>query len=510
MTIGDGTIGEQRSRVHPAVLVGLVTFIVALLAQVWAHRANVVFAFWDAQAHLDIARRVTDSLTPGLQMLGTVWLPVQHLLLLGPVQIDQWWWTGIAGGIVGITAFVIAAVSLHDILLRRTGDRGWAAIGTAFLVFNPSLLYLQTTAMSEPLLLAFLVSATALLDRWLDRRTDRTLIAAGILAALAVGTRYDGWFFALVGTIVVAWHAHRSGGAWIRTALVFALPSAIVVALWLGFNYAYFGDALEFQRGTWSAQSQQATLAAQGLLPTLGRPDLAIGYYLGAAAMTCGAFALCLAIACSWAATRSRGATALLLLSIAFVFNVTALVAGQSVIALPWTTPSGTLNVRYGVMLLPAIAALIALGMQRARFSRQASTAIALVVLVAQAALSIASPRFQVGALHEGMAIRDGDRRQQATSDWLRDHYDGGRVLVDAAVNLSPRTRIPLRDRVYEWTWQVGTAALDAPDAEVDWVVADARTAEDAVSRAITDRPDFTRRFDLAFSDGGIEVWRRR
>lgn len=510
MTISDGEIGEHRSRVNPAVLVGLVAFIVAIVAQVWAHRTNVVFAFWDAQAHLDIARRVTDSLTPGLQMLGTVWLPVQHLLLLGPVQVDRWWWTGMAGGIVGIISFVVAAVALHDILLRRTSDRAWAAIGTAFLIFNPSLLYLQTTAMSEPLLLAFLTSATAMIDRWLERRSDRTLIAAGILTALAVGTRYDGWFFALIGTAVVAWHARRAPLGWLRNALVFAIPSAIIVALWLGFNFAYFGDALEFQRGTWSAQSQQAALAARGLLPTLGRPDRAIGYYLGAVAMTCGALTLCLAMATAWSAVRSRGATALLLLSIALGFNVIALVAGQSVIALPWTSPSGMLNVRYGMMLLPAIAATIALGMQHARLPRRTSVAIALTMLVAQVALSTAAPQFQFGALHEGVAIRDGDPRQQATSDWLREHYDGGRVLVDAAVNLSPRTRIPLRDRVYEWTWEVGAAALEAPETAVDWVVADARAGDDAVSRAIANRAGFTQRFDLAFSNDGIEVWRRR
>ena len=510
MTIDNGAIDEHRSRARPAVLVGLVAFVIAVVAQVWAHRTNVVFAFWDAQAHLDIARRVSDSLTPGLQMLGTVWLPVPHLLLLLPVQVDRWWWTGIAGGIIGIMAFVGAAVALHDILLRRAGDRRWAAIGTAFLVCNLSLLYLQTTAMTEPVLLAFLTGATALLDRWLDRRTDRILVAAGVLTALAVGSRYDGWFFALVATAVVAWHARQAAGGWLRATALFAFPSAIVIGLWLGYNLAYFGDALEFQRGTWSAQSQQAALSALGLLPTLGRPDLAVEYYLGAAAMTCGVLVLLVAIAMTWPAARSRGATALLLLGSGLAFNLIALVAGQSVIALPWTTPPGYQNVRYGVMLLPAVAAAITLGMQRIDVSRRTATAIALAVLLAQLALSATAPRLQLGALREGLAIRDGDPRQQSTSDWFRDHYDGGRVLVDAAVNLSPRTRIPLRDRVYEWTWQVGAVALAAPETEVDWVVADARTPDDAVSRAITNRPDFTRSFDVAFSVDGIVVWRRR
>ena len=237
-----------------------------------------MFAFWDSQAHLDIARRVTDSTTPGLQMLGTVWLPIPHLLLLGPVQVDRWWWSGVAGGVVGIAALVVSALALHDILRRRTADVRWALLGTAVLALNPSLLYLQGTAMTEPVLLAFLVAATALLDRWIDSGSTRTLVGAGTLTALAAGSRYDGWFFAAVAACAVAVVSHRRGRPWLRSALAFSLPTAVIIAAWVGYNYAYFGDPLEFQRGVWSAQSQQALLAADGISPDQGatrsRPGL--------------------------------------------------------------------------------------------------------------------------------------------------------------------------------------------------------------------------------------------
>ena len=106
--------------------VGLVVLCVGIAAQVAAHLGDVVLAFWDAQAHLDIARRVIDSTTPGLQMLGTVWLPVPHLLYLPFTQIDPLWWNGLAGGIVGLAAFVLMAVSVHDIVRRRS-ERAAAA-----------------------------------------------------------------------------------------------------------------------------------------------------------------------------------------------------------------------------------------------------------------------------------------------------------------------------------------------------------------------------------------------
>jgi hypothetical protein len=114
------------------------------------------------------------------------------------------------------------------------------------------------------------------------------------------------------------------------------------------------------------------------------------------------------------------------------------------------------------------------------------------------------------GALREGVAIRDGDRRQQRASDWLAEHYDGGRALVDGAVNISPRTRIRLRDRIYDWSWQLGPAALAEPEKEVDWVIVDTNVRTGAVWLAITSRPGFTERFDRAFADDGLEIWQRR
>ena len=510
---------------------GLVALVLGLAAQIVAHRTGTVFAFWDAQAHLDIARRVVDSTTPGLQMLGTVWLPVPHLLMLPFTLIDRWWWNGLAGGIVGCAAFVCTVAGLHDLLVRRTGNPQFAWIGTAFVVLNPSLLYLQTTAMTEPVLIACLVGSVVALDRWSTSGSRRTLVVAGSLAALAVGTRYDGWFYVLAAAawLLLAGYApaadtrpgtgataarRRPWPARLGDVAMFAMPSALMVAGWLVYNWAYFGDPLAFQRGAWSAQSQQAARAAAGLLPTLGRVDLSVGYYLGATILTAGAALTVVGLVAGAAVRqlRTRG-IALLLLS-ALPFNVLALVAGQSAIQLPWTHPAGILNVRYGVMMLPGLAAALALGAAQlvARHPpwRRGMLLAGLAGLGLQLALFAVDWPANAGALREGLAIRDGDPRQQHASDWLMTHYDGGRILVDEAVNLSPRTRIPLRNRVYRWTWQLGPAALSAPAREVDWVMVDEHHANGVVAHAIATTDGFGQRFDRAFDDGGLEIWRRR
>ncbi|HEY4321642.1 MAG TPA: hypothetical protein VGM77_10770 [Gemmatimonadales bacterium] len=482
----------------------------------------MVFAFWDAQAHLDIARRIVDSTTPGLQMLGTVWLPLPHLLMLPFTLVDRWWWNGLAGGIVGLAAYIVIVAALHALLMRRIGTSlAWA--GTIFVALNPSLLYLQTTAMTEPVLLAALVLSVSALDLWNHTGSRKILVLAACSAAVAVGSRYDGWFYLLVATPCVAWWAWPSPRAWptphpkrwLPDAAIFAAPSALMIAAWLIYNAVYFGDPLAFQRGAWSAQSQAAALAGQQMVPTAHHPLVATAYYLAATALCSGIVLLLAAVpatAIMLRHLRTQG-VALLLLT-ALPFNVLALWAQQSVIQLPWGHPAGLLNVRYGIMMLPGLAAVVTLALARVlrRLPRARKPMLAALVgaILVQACLFAIHWPAWVGALREGIAIRDGDPRQQVASDWLVTHYDGGRLLVDEAVNISPRTRIPLRNRVYRWTWLLGPAALTAPEQNVDWVVVDTRHGNDVVAQAIADRPAFTQRFDRVFDDNGLAIWRRK
>ena len=63
----------------------------------------------DAEAHLDIARRIVDSRTPGWDQVGTAWLPLPHLLMIPLVRYDWLWRTGLAGGITSGIAMALAA-----------------------------------------------------------------------------------------------------------------------------------------------------------------------------------------------------------------------------------------------------------------------------------------------------------------------------------------------------------------------------------------------------------------
>lgn len=79
-------------RVAGTVPVAVAAGLASLLASAWFVSSGLSLAYGDALSHLTIARRIFDTMSePGLGQLGTVWLPVPHLLL-GPFVLWLWAW----------------------------------------------------------------------------------------------------------------------------------------------------------------------------------------------------------------------------------------------------------------------------------------------------------------------------------------------------------------------------------------------------------------------------------
>ena len=106
----------------PVVLFALAA---AVGATIWSARTHSMLLYSDAQTHLDIARHVTDGLRPGLVQLGSVWLPLPHLLLVPLVAVNGLWHSGAAGAIVGGCCFVYSAVRIYTLVDEVTGSE-WA------------------------------------------------------------------------------------------------------------------------------------------------------------------------------------------------------------------------------------------------------------------------------------------------------------------------------------------------------------------------------------------------
>ena len=119
-----------------------------VFAAIHYHRLGLTLAHYDARAHLVVARRIFDSLIPGWQQVGAVWLPLPHLLNALPVQNDWLYRTGFSAIALSIAAMAIAAWAIATLIQRATGYMTCVAFATALLMLNPDVLYLQSKPMT--------------------------------------------------------------------------------------------------------------------------------------------------------------------------------------------------------------------------------------------------------------------------------------------------------------------------------------------------------------------------
>ena len=81
-------------------------------------KRGLTLSHYDARAHLVVARRIFDSLMPGWQQIGGVWLPLPHVLNALPVQVDALYRNGASA-----IAFSVLSMA-HRRMGARAADRG--------------------------------------------------------------------------------------------------------------------------------------------------------------------------------------------------------------------------------------------------------------------------------------------------------------------------------------------------------------------------------------------------
>lgn len=174
-------------------IVLIISTALSLVALYFSYTFGVMLAYNDATAHLNTARRMIDNLTPGLVQIGSVWLPLLHIFELPFVANDFLWQTGLAGAIVSAISFILSSLLLYKLVFYITNSRMGSLIGVLIFATNANMLYLQTTAMFEPLLTVNALGVIYYLSRWTKEGKANNLIIAAFFTMLATLTRYDGW-----------------------------------------------------------------------------------------------------------------------------------------------------------------------------------------------------------------------------------------------------------------------------------------------------------------------------
>jgi hypothetical protein len=357
--------------------------LTSLFAFLYYFHHNQILLYGDAEGHINIARRVFDSRSPGPLQLGTVWLPLPHLLLM-PFLISDWAWrTAVGGSIPSMIAYGFSAIGIFR-LVRASSSKKFAA-WFAVLIFagNPSLIYLQATAMTEPVYLALFVWAVLYLAEFAQAvsaadwpAARRSLSWCGLVLAGCTMTRYDGWIamaVAALAVLVIAFRARNAPDAASlkKPVLRLFLVGAAGPVLWLAYNTAVYRNPLEFANGPYSAKAIEHRIV-QASHPGTDDPWLAGLYFMRAAEMnlaaSTGAAKLWLLLAAlGTLLTRRRpNAWPLLLLWIPLPFYALSIAYSGVPVFVPDWWPFGVYNLRYGLQLLPAVAVFSAVALDSA------------------------------------------------------------------------------------------------------------------------------------------------
>jgi hypothetical protein len=366
-------------------LVGQIAAIISIAAFFFYLKRGDLLLYGDAVAHINIARRVVDSRTPGLLQLGTVWLPLPHLLML-PFLISRWLWqTGIGGSIPSLCANVLSVIGIFRLVQTVLGSAknqevpgaGFAPwFAAAIFALNPNLIYLQTTAMTEPVYLAlfiwtlvFVCTALRACGTADAKKATSSLVKAGFCLTGACLTRYDGWFLAAVLATVLLLLSRLPRFAPLRPGIKkLALIAAAAPALWLGYNYVIYRNPLEFADGPYSAKVIEQKSIAAGTAPHPGTHNLPIAfrYFFKSAELNLAegkwqVFWVCsLLLGTAIVVLFQRKLWPLLLLWVPVPFYMLSIAYSGVPIYVPTWWPFSHYNVRYGIEMLPAFAVFTA------------------------------------------------------------------------------------------------------------------------------------------------------
>lgn len=508
----------------PSGLCAIAVAAWGIVAAAHYYRLGLTLAHYDARAHLVVARRVFDSLTPGWQQVGAVWLPLPHLLNALPVQIDAIYRSGVSGVAISIASMAVAAWAIARLIHRATGSIAGGFAAAALLMLNPDVLYLQSTPMTEPLLFGTTFLAIALIGEWAATVEPRTANreppasdlrpptaggpgpatkAAGWACVAAVLTRYEAW--PVIGAALGLAFVVLLRRGWTRVA---ALRAVRGLALWPLWALAAFLVNSKVSVGAWVISS--GFFVAEN--PALGHPWLAwTQVWEGLVRLTGPALPWIAVLSLVGIVVSSflRRETAETLRPALLIVLALAACAALPLYAYFKGHP---VRIRYDVPLVAAAAALAGAGVALLPRRIQAAAAIAVVALSAWQV-----PPFDAKAPVVIESQRDAGNAagRRVVTAYLEAHWDGQPILMSMGslghyMHDLSGSGFAVKDFVHEGNGEIWVHAARYPRPFVEWIAIEERAeGGDALHWQAAHNPGFLKGYSRVAEGGGVALYRR-
>ncbi len=512
--------------------------IVGIAAAIHYHTLGLSLAHYDARAHLVVARRVFDSLTPGWQQVGAVWLPLPHLLNALPVQIDWLYRTGYSAIAISILSMALAAWSITRLIQLATGSIVGGVVASALMMLNPDVLYLQSTPMTEPLLFGTTFLAVYLVARWTlvvssggppslgatqtsfgETGARRSTLAPGWSCIAAVLTRYEA--FPIVAAAITlafvvllrrgfsfgaAFRAVRGLAMWPVFALVaFAINSKVSVGAFFvsGGFYVAENPALG---NPWLAWTQ----VWDGLIRLAGS---VIPWLAAVSALAIVAIVILRPEGRSYRAISSKaGDEAALAATRASALVIVLALAGCAALPLYAYFKGHPVRIRYDVPLVAACAAIVGCGVALLPRRLQPIAGTAIVILSA----------WQVHPLDDKAPVVVESQREapnmegrRAVTAYLTEHWDGQPILMSMGslghyMHDLSFAGFGIRDFLHEGNGEIWKYAVAHPGPVAEWIAIEERAeGGDALHWQALNDANFLRGYTRVAEGGNVGLYRR-
>jgi hypothetical protein len=487
----------------PKLLAGLAT-VLGMIAVGHYAAAGLTLSHYDAKAHLVVSRRILDSLTPGWEQIGAVWLPLPHLLNMLPVQIDLLYRTGGFAIALSVLSHALAAASIGATVLALTASRAGAALAAALYATNANVLYLQSTPMTEPMLFGLTTLQVFLFTRWIVGAASQggSLAASskplGWVTVAACLTRYEAWPITAgcFAASMYAWwrrgnrmidvvRSHARLAVYpIGAVLAFLLFSRITVGQWFVSGGFFVPD--ETLRGQPGAVLEKIAASVE----TLG--GMWLSRFGAIATVVVGSLGLA-------SAGRSPMLVPLALFASA-ALPLSAYMAGHP------------FRVRYQIPLV--IAGAVAVGLAVGLLKRVAPVvAVALLAVV----LMESKPFNRNAAMVvEAQLDRNVQARAGVTS-CLQNNYRGGTIMASMGslghyMHELSAAGFSIRDFLHEGNGPIWDSAFTrGPAPLAEWVLVEEEAeGGDAISQRHRQLPRLLEDYDRVCSGGGVALYHRR
>lgn len=469
--------------------------VVSLLNFLYYLSNGLGTSYNDARSHLDIGRRVVEGLKPGLAQLGSVWLPLPHVLMIPTVWNDFMWHSGLAGALQSMISFTATALLVYMFLKQIGVGMLGRLIGITVFAANINILYLQSTAMTELLLIATMMAGVYYLMLWFKDEKLFDLIKSSFWIMLSTLIRYDGWFLLIFAGFLIVIKTIKSKGYKTTEGLflLFVTLGGFGIAMWFLWNQLIFKDALYFAFGPYSARAQQIQLEEAGVLATKGNLLFSFKIYIYALIYNSYAFNVVLGIIGAvvfWFDKNIKNTikVASLALFAPFIFNILALYLGHSVLFIQGLSGNTWFNARYGIMMMPSIAIFIGYLIHKAQGLRFVLIGLLLFVtffaFTGNDAVTIDDAR--VGSSQKNVSEIADDIRTFAQNQ-------KGFILISAASHdaIIFSSGLPMKRFIHEGTGKYWESATSSPDRWARWIIMRTYDQNDQTFKTVSKSPGF-------------------